>query len=232
LKIRRWAVMGAVAATCLVLSGCAHTVDGTPRADPRPTAVTDVSQLDVLLLREREVEAITGGRGLEITETYDAISSDTGGQTVSDPACVTAMFNSTAAGYHGSGYVALAGSMMQEPGKDYEHYVDQAVVQFVDARTAQNFVESVTRAWQPCAGRPITISYPAAPSEKWLLGAPVTEYGITAIKQSESAPDSWSCQHAIAARSNVVIDVQAVGFDVTDEAVRIVASIAERIAPV
>jgi hypothetical protein len=57
----------------------------------------------------------------------------------------------------------------------------------------------------------------------WRLGMPRKVGEIIAV--NNQTPDGWQCGHAMAARANVVADVDACGYDIKDQAVTIVKAI-------
>jgi PknH-like extracellular domain len=56
--------------------------------------------------------------------------------------------------------------------------------------------------------------------QPWTFGMPRTVGEIIAI--NNETIDSWGCGHAMASKSNVVVDVDACGYNIADEATAIV----------
>jgi serine/threonine kinase PknH len=199
-----------------VAVACARTVTG----DPRPAGNQKPFGLDLMLLSDSQVSAIMATGAMTTYRTYTDIPVQPG-EVYTHPECAVALFNTTVPAYEASGFVDTRGKKMDDDTNFYE--VDQAVVAFESASAAEAFIVSAKRAWQSCAGRNVTYTGTGGQSDAWLIGVPRTVGDITAI--NNETPEGLICGHAMATRSNVVVDVQACGQHVTDQAVDIVKAI-------
>lgn len=213
----RAAAVVASISVCL-LSGCATY---TPQ---------DSSAVRPLLLDAEAIRAITGFKRISAETDFDYVTGHPEGWTWSDSMCLPALLSLTEQAYFRSGgYEAVAGKRLQEPPvNDVVQGVDQGIVQFPDAVSAQYFVEASTLTWDRCVGRPLVITYPNGYTGKWVPSTPVTTDEITIVRMVLEGADGYTTDHAIAARSDIVIDVTVTGYHLTDEAVRIVQVISER----
>lgn len=241
-----WRVLVIAAATLVVgLTGaCATTVSGTPMAQrrqdsapatpsapsapPVAPAVTGLgeSDLDPLLLPVDDVRPIMDAPDLQVDQSYAQMPPSTVGYVPED--CVRAAYNTVEAGYRDSQFVAVRGMVMQEPAPaQVLHVVDQGVVTFPSTELAATYVTRTVEAWRRCAGSPFTALRPES-AEHWTFGQVNDSDGINSIpKTADGSP--WSCSRAITTQLNVVIDVSACGFSISDQATRIAAQIRDRL---
>ncbi|HEY7052375.1 MAG TPA: sensor domain-containing protein [Mycobacterium sp.] len=243
-----WRLVLFVVATSVVgLTGaCATTVGGTPKAEkaasssaaaPGPSSAAPpaaapaartvgAQDLEALLLPADDVRTVMDGPDIDVQETYDQMPPSTVGYD--PPECARAAYNVVEAGYRDSGFIAARGAVMQEPDDaQLLHVVDQGIVTFPTADAATDYVTKTVQTWRGCAGKPFTASRPEA-AEHWTFGDVTENGGISAIPKTVDGDTGWSCSHAIAAKSNAVIDVSACGFSINDQAKAIVGRIRDK----
>ncbi len=219
-------------------SACVTTTEGTPKAEhgqatsqapaasAPPAAAVSEQALDGLLLPVEDVQTVMEAPDLQVDQTYAQMPPSTVGYVPED--CVRAAYNTVEAGYRDSQFTAVRGAVMQEAADtQLLHVVDQGVVTFPDAAAATTYVTRTLEAWRRCAGTQFTALRPEA-SEHWTFGDVAENDGISAIPKTAEGSD-WSCSHAITTRVNVVIDVSACGFSITDQATTIVARIRDKL---
>ncbi|HZQ30469.1 MAG TPA: sensor domain-containing protein [Mycobacterium sp.] len=220
-------------ATALLLlvagvAGCGRTVDGEAHvARGGGAATTDLiysqSDLDRLLLSDAQINAIMGTKTMTTWRTYTGMP-EAAGEVYSSPQCAVALFNTTVPAYHASGFVTARGRKIGEPSADaLYHDIDEAVVAFQSAGDARGFVDAATKAWHDCSGRNVTYTDPGGQQDPWTIGVPRTVGPIIAIKNTST--DEWGCGHAMTTRANLVVDVDACGYTITDQAITIVRAI-------
>jgi serine/threonine-protein kinase len=122
--------------------------------------------------------------------------------------------------YSTSGYVAARGKKIAENLNSMAHDIDEAVVAFQSPSEARKFVDTARAVWEGCGGRRVTYTGTDRVAQPWTLGMPRTVGEIIAINNVST--DKWGCGHAMASKSNVVVDVDACGYNVADEATAIV----------
>lgn len=230
-----WRVLVIAAAVVGLTCACSTTVGGTPKAERTPSpapgatpAVANVDPWDLngLLLTVDDIRSIMAAPELEIEDSYEVMPPSTVGYVPED--CARAAFNTVETGYRDSGFGAVRGMVFQEPeAMQLQHVVDQGVVSFPDAAAANTYVTRTLESWRRCAGTPFTALRPET-AEHWTFGQVTENGGISAIPKIADGDTGWKCSHAIAAKVNVVIDVSACGFDVTDQATTVVARIRDK----
>ncbi len=210
-----------IAALVLVVSGCVSTVTGNPRAggDRGPLSwgpdLTE-SQLAGVLLDAARIKQIMASSAIVVYKTYDQLPGGEGDQ-YSNPTCAGAVFNTIEVTYHRSGYLAVRGSQLSEPGSHFKHYVDEGVVSFRSGQDARKFLSTAQDVWRRCVGKHVVYTTPDGKATTWTERAPVTTGGVTAAVVDKEAGDGYTCAHGITAKSNVVIDVSACSYTLLDQ---------------
>jgi hypothetical protein len=205
-------------------TGCARTVAGDPRVARAPgpagsELVFTQPELDRILLNDTHINTIMNATSLTTYRLYTGIPVQPG-EVYSDPRCAVALFNTTVPAYSASGYVAARGKKIGDNQNSMAHDIDEAVIAFPGPTEARTFADAARAAWQGCGGRRVTYTGTDRVVQPWTFGRPRTVGEIIAI--NNETLDAWGCGHAMASKSNVVVDVDACGFHVADEATAIV----------
>ena len=228
---RKWIVAaGAALAVVAAIVVVAMTVF-KPSAPQLRTLTSD--DLDDILLNGAEINFIMGA--------YDMLGSLMGREaieptfTVSPPDCLGVFWAGLAPVFSPSGYTALHYLKFAEPGNDPEHFVTEAAAVFPSADRASAFVASSTGDWTRCAGKTVTRTdaTDSTKTEQWTVGtfsqnAPEIEQKITKV-HSEKDGVPWVCGRALRPVSNVVIDIRACGYHISDQADRIAEKTAVKV---
>ncbi len=198
----------------------AHTTSTkSTKTSTRPTPTMTPDRLDSVLLSVQDVNTSMGASGMQPEQaTFHALLVPPG--TMSDPNCRGTVFVAQQPVYQGSGYAAISGQELHEPGNPYAHLVDQAAVSFPSADQALAFVTNSADKWRACGGQTITLSFNGQ-SDRWIVGV-LTGVVPTIVQLHTLASGTWACQHVLSAVSNVVIDVIACADQISDQA-RIIA---------
>lgn len=175
-----------------------------------------------MLLSDAQINTIMAATAMVTYRTYTEIPVQPG-EVYSDPQCAVALFNTTVPAYSDSGYVITRGKKIAENVNSMTHDVDQAVIAFESPSDARKFVDAAAAAWQGCASRNVTYTGTDGETDPWTIGSLRTVGEIIAI--NNDATDGWGCAHAMASKSNIVVDVDACGYFVADEAIAIVRAI-------
>jgi hypothetical protein len=207
------------AVTVAAASGCTDVVAG--QAQPADAAGPDgprSGDLAATLLSVEEVNSIMGADDIEVVESVEEMvdhSSD-----VSDPACLGALYNAEELVYRSSGWTEVVDEVLTEPSDDPAYWVEQTAVRFASADEASKFYDTSKSQWQDCVDREISV-FDGDYVFTWSFEAmTVTD---TMISQSALQLDSdgWTCQHAMSAVSDVVVEASACTMTPDDEAVTI-----------
>ncbi len=225
--VRKWIILAGAA---LVVVAVIVVVVTMTVLRPPPLRTLTSDDLDDILLNGGEVNSIMSA--------YDMLGSLMGREAieptfnVSPPDCLGVFWAGLAPVFFPSGYTALHYLKFQEPGNDPEHFVTEAAAVFPSADQASAFAASSAGNWKGCAGQTLTVTDKAdsTKTQQWTVG-PLTE-NAPGIEQkhtqvhSEKNGRPWVCDRALRAVSNVVIDVRACGYRISDEGDRIAEKIA------
>ena len=230
--MRHFGVALAAAGMCLLACGCSQGDNHAARTSttkPTPTSPTPPPLVDTalpgLMLSADEANAVMGSNAMTITTTRFEMSDDSA--TMQPRECLAIDGSAQAQVYAGSGFTAERDETMQE-GDNFTHFVEQAVVLFPTAKQAGAFVAASAQQWGSCH------QYTHIQSGSlWTVGPISNANGIlstTATQQNAKAP-GWACGHALAARNNVVIDINTCSANPADSAVNIANQVAARVQP-
>ncbi len=222
----------AVVAICLLTAGCgAGSNQGTKTSTTTFTATTTTAPpladtaLPGLLLSPEQVNTAMGATEMTVTKTHVSMSDDSA--TMEPKECLAIDGSAQAQVYADSGYTAERDQTLQD-GDNFTHYVQQAVVLFPSAKQASAFFTASTQQWPACHQYTHTQS-----GSLWAAGPISNANGtlsVTATQQNAGAP-GWACGRALAAKNNVVIDVNTCSANPADSAVNIANQIADKVQP-
>jgi hypothetical protein len=206
----------------LVLALAAIGGGGSP-TPPGPTTTTlptvAPERVDAILLTAPQINTIMGASDMQAGKLGQAPANAT--VQLSVPECNGALYPGETPTYNGSGYTKLNYLVLTEPGDTNSHFVDQDVAAFPSSELAHNFVKTSADQWKSCVGQVVTGTLQNGNTFRWSFGDLVGE--APKISQLDTQEDGrgWACQHVLRAVSNVVIDVRACGYQITDQAGRI-----------
>lgn len=215
---KRWIIVGG-AAVAVVLAAVI-TLVVVLRANSREKP----DQLAAMLLDAAEINTIMGATDMQRFAPADQPAQNE--TELSNPECLGALVPGEAPTYASSGYTDMRWVAAKELNGPIQHYARQAVVRFPTADKANAFVQSSEEQWKACAEQTITT---AGASDTWVLGTPTGEPPSIALLEHRTDARGWSTQRVMRAVSNVVIDVSASGYDITDQGNRIADQIASRV---
>ncbi|HUM00233.1 MAG TPA: sensor domain-containing protein [Mycobacterium sp.] len=221
-----------IASICILTAGCSSgSNQGTKTSATRstPTSTTPPVLLDTalpgLLLSPEEVNAAMGATEMTVTKTRFEMSDDSA--TMEPRECLAVDGSAQAQVYADSGFTAVRDQTLQD-GDNFTHFAEQAVVLFPSAKQASAFVSASAQQWPACHEYTHTQS-----ASLWAAGPISNANGIlstTATQQNANEP-GWACGRALAARNNVVIDVNTCSANPADSAVNIANQIAAKVQP-
>lgn len=216
---------------CVAATGCTSSVDGTAVAADHPQTSTAPAGagLPALLLSLDEMKQILKFSGITVEETWTQPDK----RGVFDPArCVGAVFSGMAGSYDGSDYRDFYEVRDQDasPG-GWQHWVDQGVAAFESPEAARAFVAAQVTQWRQCAGERFSYAFPRPGDggQPWVIGDTVDSGCVTTIANVLDGDEHDDDIRVLAAKSNVVVDLQFTGLDLTDEPATVVTRILDRI---
>lgn len=234
----KWLIAGSVGAAVvltIVVLGIVGTVfgDGNGKSGHSSTAQTTApimapENLQSVLLTPPQINTIMGASNIQPQGQVGQAPADASAK-MSKPECNGALYPGETPTYNGSGYTKLNYVVMYEPGDHHDHFVDQDVATFPTPDMARAFVKTSAGQWKSCAGQNVTETYDNGNTYRWSFGNVVGD--VPKISQVDTQEDGggWACQHVLSAVSNVVIDVRACGYHITDEGNRIVDQITSNV---
>jgi serine/threonine kinase PknH len=226
-KRNPWPIVAAVGVVIvLIVGGVGVWLLTRPKPAPPPPEPISADHLSSLLLDPSDVNSVMGSSSMEPGKPIT--SMDTSSATLSLPNCQGALYTSQDPVYAGTGYTGVNGLVSSEPGDNYDHWVNQAVVAFPSADKAKAFLQTSADKWKACAGKTVTVTNKGK-TYRWTFaqvnGSPPK---ITVIDTQEGA-DGWECQRAMGQANNVVVDVNACGYHITDQGGQVVDKVVAKI---
>jgi len=229
---RRGVVIGAVAAVAVLVAGTV-TVVAWPSDEPAssadtpqagspsgniPTTVegppaTDVpvSGLRSILLTPSQIPGNTGENAVVLEADGNELLNDSA--TIDNQQCLGAWMPAqqpvyTASQIPGSQIAGIAVQTLRALyRKITQDSVIQAVASFPTADGPGLSLQLQRRQWEICAGKTVTVTPAGEPPLQWTFGQPTNNSGAFVIDATSSAGDAV-CQHGLAIRGNVLIDIR------------------------
>ncbi len=234
----------AVAALGSFVVGCGSSNEtGSTSSSTTTTSKPALAQaaLAKLLLTPAQVDSALGVTGTKSDKAIDELKTDNPADTFPKTykfpdECLYITGAAETSVYAGSGNTGVHGEHDSAPlppgSNDPQPEVTQVVVLFPSAEQASAFFNASAQRWPACANRQDSVAGDAdTPDIQWKVG-PVsnangmlsTTTNVTASKNGQSM--SQSCQRALTARNNVVIDTEACRQDPGNVAVTVASQIA------
>jgi PknH-like protein/uncharacterized protein DUF4190 len=212
-----WTVVGTRTGT----SSTEATSPTTPTSSVSPVSpvpeqpLVTAAQLPKLLLSIDEVKHAVNAPNL--AKVHDTLALlGTQGLTVTPPECLSALFASTKQAYQHSPVRGIYSRAITGEGQDGMQILNETMSTFESMSAATSFVSQLVGVWQGCAGKSVTV---AGNGNTITLdvGQPVANGTVMTIQNSllGSLP-GFSSDRAIVAKANVVIDLDAQGFNMGD----------------
>lgn len=194
---------------------------------PEPTTPPRVApnRLGAILLTPAEANAVMGATGMQDQGSFSG--ADTNLFTTSIPDCLGAAHIVQPAVYSGTGYTAIRVDVLHQPGNRYTHSIEQAVATFPSAEQALAFVKASAPKWKACAGKSVVDTLRGVPT-RWTFGDFVGDVPTIAMMYSRQNARGWTCQRALSAVWNLVIDVKACGYTINNQGLQAVDKIATK----
>ncbi|GAT00201.1 sensor domain-containing protein [Mycolicibacterium fortuitum] len=213
---------------CAATAGCAVTTNGTVVAastlGQAPPPLRS-GALSGLLLSAGEVGSIMGAR-MSVVEPSDAMYTN---EPLADGCLVWA--GAERYNYQGSGWISVRDQRLVDRPDDADHIAYQAVVAFPDGLTAHDFYDSQVTGWAKCDDRRVDLHDAGDPNAHYwsLTEATDNDRILTITRAEEESTRGWSCQRALTAENNIVVDVRACMHHVNDQGSQIAWQIAEKV---
>ena len=181
---------------------------------PEQPLVT-AAQLPKLLLSIDEVKHAVNAPNLAKVDDTAALIG-TGGLTVTPPECVSALFASMKEAYQHSLVRGIFSRAITGDGQDGMVVLNETMLTFENMSAATSVVSQLIGEWRSCAGKSVTV---AGKGNTITLDVGQPEANGTAMTLQNSLRGSlpgFSSDRVMVAKANVVIDLDAQGFDMGD----------------
>jgi serine/threonine kinase PknH len=213
-----WPIIAAISLV-FVVAVCAVGIWFVTQSDSTPPPPADPlrpERLSALLLNASDMNSIMGATAMEAGKPI--LTMDDSPVTLSVPSCQGALYTSQDPVYSGSGYTGVSGLVSSEPGDNYDHWVNQSVVLFPSADKAKAFVATSADKWKNCAGKTVTVTNKSKnKTYRWTFGQITGSPTKFAVMDTQEGADGWECQRALGVANNVVIDINACGYHISNQ---------------
>jgi hypothetical protein len=208
------------------------TVAVSPPAPTRSAApderLVTAAQLPKLLLSIDEVKQAVNAPSLAKVENASALGGDQG-LNVTPRECVSALFGATASAYEHSVARGAFTRAITGDGNDGVILLNETMSTFESTSAATQLVSQVVGQWRGCAGTSVTLIVDGNPLTLD-VGQPIQKGTVMVLQNTlRGGKTGFSSDRAIAAKANVVIDLDAQGFDLGDSLKTIADRILERV---
>jgi hypothetical protein len=223
----------AVAGICILTAGCHSQGNQGPKASTTTSTTTTKAPppvaegaLKEFLLAPEQINAAMGATDMKVTNSRNAMSDDSA--TMTPKECLAIDGSAQAQVYANSGFIAERDQTLNlQEGDNLTHFAEQALVLFPTAKKASDFFTASAQQWQACH------DYTHIQSKtQWTVGAISNTNGVLSTITTLQNPPStgWkACGRALAAKNNVIIDVNTCSVDPKNSAVDIANQIAAKV---
>jgi hypothetical protein len=209
-----WAVVGMRPGPSSTVATSPPAATSSVSSVPEQPLVT-AAQLPKLLLSIDEVKHAVNAPNLAKVDDTAALIG-TGGLTVTPPECVSALFASTKEAYQHSLVRGIFSRAITGDGQDGMVVLNETMLTFENMSAATSVVSQLIGEWRSCAGKSVTV---AGKGNTITLdvGQPEANGTVMTVQNSlRGSLPGFSSDRVMVAKANVVIDLDAQGFDMGD----------------
>ena len=199
----------------------------TSSAAPDERLVT-AAQMPKLLLSIDEVKQAVNAPNLSKVEDGPGLSGDQG-INVTPRECVSSLFGGGASAYERTAARGAFTRAISGDGKEGVILLNEVMSTFESTTAATQLVAQVVGQWRGCAGKSVTLIVDGN-TLTLDVGAPIPKGTVMVLRNTmRDSVAGFSSERAIAAKANVVIDLDAQGYDLGDSVQTIVQDILDRV---
>ena len=212
--------------------GPSSTVASPPDRATSPAApderLVKAAQLPQLLLSIDEVKQAVNAPALAKVEEGPGLSGDKG-INVTPRECMSALFGGGASAYERSSSRAAFTRALSGDGQSGMILLNEAASTFESTAAATNLVSRTVGEWRGCAGKSVTLIVDGNPLVLD-VGEPTQNGTVMMLRNTlRGSKSGFSTDRAITSEANVVIDLDAQGFDLGDSLQTIANRIVDRV---
>ena len=212
--------------------GPSSTVASPPDRATSPAApderLVKAAQLPQLLLSIDEVKQAVNAPALAKVEEGSGLSGDKG-INVTPRECLSALFGGGASAYERSSSRAAFTRALSGDGQNGMILLNEAASTFESTAAATNLVSRTVGEWRGCAGKSVTLIVDGNPLVLD-VGEPTQNGTVMMLRNTlRGSKSGFSTDRAITSEANVVIDLDAQGFDLDDSLQTIANRIVDRV---
>jgi hypothetical protein len=190
--------------------------------------LVSAAQLPKLLLSIDEVKGAVNAPNLAKVEDGAGLSGDKG-INVTPRECLSSLFGGGASAYERTAARGAFTRAITGDGNEGVILLNEAMSTFESTAAASQLVARVVGQWRGCAGKSVTLIVDGN-ALTLDVGEPIQKGTVMVLRNTlRSGPAGFSSDRAIAAKANVVIDLDAEGFDLGDSLETIAHRILERV---
>jgi len=190
--------------------------------------LVSAAQLPKLLLSIDEVKEAVNAPNLAKVEDGAGLSGDKG-INVTPRECLSSLFGGGASAYERTAARGAFTRAITGDGNEGVILLNEAMSTFESAAAASQLVARVVGQWRGCAGKSVTLIVDGNPLTLD-VGEPIEKGTVMVLRNTlRNGTAGFSSDRAIAAKANVVIDLDAEGFDLGDSLETIAHLILERV---
>jgi hypothetical protein len=212
--------------------GPTSTVASPPARATSPAAPAErlvkAAQLPQLLLSIDEVKQAVDAPSLAKVEEGSGLSGDKG-INVTPRECMSALFGGGASAYERSSSRAAFTRGLSGDGQNGMILLNEVASTFESTAAATNLVSRTVGEWRGCAGKSVTLIVDGNPLVLD-VGEPTQNGTVMMLRNTlRGSKSGFSTDRAITSEANVVIDLDAQGFELDDSLQTIANRIVERV---
>jgi PknH-like extracellular domain/Domain of unknown function (DUF4190) len=213
-------------------TGQSSSVASPPARSTSPAApeerLVKAAQLPQLLLSIDEVKQAVNAPALAKVEEGPGLSGDKG-INVTPRECVSAVFGGGVSAYERSSSRAAFTRALSGDGGSGMILLNETASTFESTAAATNLVSRMVGDWRGCAGKSVTLIVDGNPLVLD-VGEPIQNGTVMVLRNTlRDSKAGFSTDRAITSEANVVIDLDAQGFDLGDSVQTIANRIVDRV---
>ena len=190
--------------------------------------LVSAAQLPKLLLSIDEVKEAVNAPNLAKVEDGAGLSGDKG-INVTPRECLSSLFGGGASAYERTAARGAFTRAITGDGNEGVILLNEAMSTFESAAAASQLVARVVGQWRGCAGKSVTLIVDGNPLTLD-VGEPIEKGTVMVLRNTlRNGTAGFSSDRAIAAKANVVVDLDAQGYNLGDSLQTIADKILDRV---